>query len=87
MILKIMVIWYTNDELIILALLNHKTNNMSLKEYEDLDKIRLEEGKKSREHYKSLNLPGDRTKLEGNISAARERIAKMAEERKKANQG
>jgi len=60
---------------------------MSLKEYEDLDKIRIEEGKKSRAHYKSLNLPGDRKKLEGNISAARARIAKMAEERKKANQG
>jgi hypothetical protein len=57
---------------------------MSLKEYEDLDKIRLEEGKKSREHYKSLNLPGDRTKLEGDeISEARKRIAEMAKEREK----
>ena len=58
---------------------------MSLKEYEDLDKIRLEEGKKSREHYKSLNLPGDRVKLKGDISAARKRIAEMAKEREKPN--
>ncbi len=60
---------------------------MSLKEYEDLDKIRLEEGKKSRAHYKSLNLPGDRKKTGVDIAAARKRIAEMAEERKKANQG
>jgi len=60
---------------------------MSLKEYEDLDKIRLEEGKKSRAHYKSLNLPGDRTKTGVDIAAARKRIKEMAEERKKANQG
>ena len=56
---------------------------MSLKEYEELDKIRLEAGEKSRAHYKSLNLPGDRVKLEGSISAARQRIAEMAKEREK----
>ncbi len=60
---------------------------MSLKEYEDLDKIRLEEGKKSREHYKSLNLPGDRTKTGVDIAAARKRLAEMAKERKDAGQG
>ena len=60
---------------------------MSLKEYEDLDKIRLEEGKKSREHYKSLNLPGDRKKTGVDIAAARKRLAEMAKERKDAGQG
>ena len=56
---------------------------MSLKEYEDLDKIRLEEGKKSREHYKSVNLPGDRVKKIDSIEAARKRIAEMKKERDK----
>lgn len=56
---------------------------MSLKEYEELDKIRLEAGEKSRAHYNSLNLPGDRVKLEGDISDARKRIAEMAKEREK----
>ena len=58
---------------------------MSLKEYEDLDKIRLEEGKKSREHYKSLNLPGTRKKTDNDIVAARKRLAEMAKEREKPN--
>ena len=58
---------------------------MSLKEYEELDKIRLEEGKKSREHYKSLNLPGDRKKTGVDIEAARKRLAEMAKEREKPN--
>ena len=58
---------------------------MSLKEYEDLDKIRLEEGEKSRAHYKSLNLPGDRKKTGVDIAAARKRIADMAKEREKPN--
>ncbi len=58
---------------------------MSLKEYEELDKIRLAEGEKSRAHYKSLNLPGDRKKTGNDISEARKRIAKMAEEKKKPN--
>ena len=58
----------------------------SLKEYEELDKIRLEEGKKSKAHYKSINLPGDRVKTGNDIAAARKRIAEMAKEREKANQ-
>jgi len=58
---------------------------MSLKEYEELDKIRLEEGAKSRAHYKSLNLPGDRKKENVDIAAARKRLAEMAKEREKPN--
>ncbi len=54
---------------------------MSLKEYEDLDKIRLEEGQKSRAHYNSVNLPGDRVKKISDIEAARKRIADMKKER------
>jgi len=60
---------------------------MSLKEYEDLDKIRLEAAAKSKAHYKSINVPGDRTKTGVDIVAARKRIAEMAKERKDANQG
>ena len=56
---------------------------MSLKEYEDLDNIRLEEGKNSREHYNSVNLPGDRVKKIDSIEAARKRIAEMKKERDK----
>jgi len=58
---------------------------MSLKEYEDLDKIRLAEGEKSRAHYKSLNLPGDRKKTGNDMAAVRKRIAEMAKEREKPN--
>ena len=57
---------------------------MSLKEYDDLEKIRQEAGKKSRAHYKSLNLPGDRTKLDGDIAAAKKRIAEMAKFKKES---
>jgi hypothetical protein len=60
---------------------------MSLKDYEDQDKIRLAEGKKSREHYKSVNLPGDREKTDMDIVAARKRLAEMALERDKPNHG
>ena len=60
---------------------------MSLKDYEDLDKIRLAEGVKSRAHYKSVNLPGDRAKLEGDISGARARLAEMAKEREEQKNG
>jgi len=60
---------------------------MSLKDYEDLDKIRLEEGEKSRAHYKSVNLPGDRVKTGGDISAARQRLANMAKEREEQKKG
>ena len=57
---------------------------MSLKEYEDLDKIRKEAGEKSRAHYKSLDLPGARTK-NADAAAARARIAQMKKEREKPN--
>ncbi len=58
---------------------------MALKDYEEQDKIRLAAGKKSREHYKSVNLPGDRVKTENDIVAARKRLAEMAKEREKPN--
>jgi len=58
---------------------------MSLKEYEDQEKIRLAEGEKSRAHYKSLNLPGDRKKTGVDIAAARKRLAEMAKEKMKPN--
>ena len=57
---------------------------MSLKEYEDLDKIRKEAGEKSRAHYKSLDLPGSRNK-NADAEAARKRIAEMKKEREKPN--
>ena len=60
---------------------------MSLKDYEDQEKIRLAEGKKSRDHYKSVNLPGDRVKADTDIVAARKRLAAMAKEREKPNHG
>jgi len=59
---------------------------MSLKEYEDLKKIRLEEGKKSNAHYKSVDLPGKRT-MENPADQVRARIAAMKAERDAANQG
>ena len=59
---------------------------MSLKEYEELKKIRLEEGEKSRAHYKSVDLPGTR-KTEGNsASDVKARIAAMKKEREDAGQ-
>ncbi len=57
---------------------------MSLKEYEDLDKIRKEAGEKSRAHYKSLDLPGARN-TNVDTDAARKRIADMKKEREKPN--
>jgi len=57
---------------------------MSLKEYEDLDKIRKEAGEKSRAHYKSLDLPGART-TGVDADAVRKRIADMKKEREKPN--
>ena len=60
---------------------------MSLKEYEDLDKIRLEAGKKSRAHYASLDLPGTRTLgADAEAEAARKRIEEMRKERENSNQ-
>ncbi len=59
---------------------------MSLKEYEDLDKIRKEAGEKSRAHYKSLDLPGARN-MNADAEAARKRIAEMKKEREKPING
>jgi hypothetical protein len=53
-------------------------------EYKELDKIRLEAGEKSRAHYASLNLPGDREQ-KVDTEAVRARIKKMKEEREKPN--
>ena len=57
-------------------------------EYKKLDEERLEEGEKSRAHYNSLNLPGDRVKstTKDAAQAARERIAEMKKERDAAGQ-
>lgn len=52
------------------------------KEYEDLDKERLAAGEKSRAHYKSLNLPGDRTKT-NDTAGVKARVAAMKLERDK----
>lgn len=52
------------------------------KEYEELDKERLAAGEKSRAHYKSLNLPGDRTK-KSDTAAVKARVAAMKLERDK----
>lgn len=57
---------------------------MSLKEYEDLDKIRLEEGVKSNKHYKSVDLPGQRS-MDKSTEEVRARIAAMKKEREKPN--
>lgn len=62
---------------------------MSLKEYEDLKKIRLEEGEKSRAHYKSVDLPGQRNKDTNDADSAnavKARIAAMKAEREDAGQ-
>jgi len=60
---------------------------MSLnKEIEELDKERLAAGKKSREHYASLDLPGARVK-KVEADAVRKRIAAMKAERDAAGQG
>jgi hypothetical protein len=58
---------------------------MSLnEEYKKLDKERLEDAKKAKEHYESVNLPGDRT-FEVQTDAVRDRIAKMKIEKAKPN--
>lgn len=54
-----------------------------LEEYKKLKEIRKEDGEKSNAHYKSVDLPGKRVK--GDDASARERIAKMKEERAKPN--
>jgi len=52
-------------------------------EYKELDKLRKEDGEKSNKHYKSVDLPGTRTK---GVDAAevRKRIAEMKAERDKS---
>lgn len=55
---------------------------MSLKEYEDLKKIRLEEGAASNKHYKSVDLPGQRT-MDKTTEEVRARIAAMKIEKDK----
>ena len=57
---------------------------MSLKEYEELKKIRLEEGSKSNAHYKSVDLPGTRT-MNKPADEVRARIAAMKAEKDKAD--
>ena len=47
-----------------------------LKEYDELDKIRLSEAEKSRKHYESLDLPGERI-MSDNVEAVRRRIKDM----------
>lgn len=54
-----------------------------LDDYKKLDKERLEDGKKSLDHYKSVDLPGKR--VMGDDSEARKRIAEMKKEREKPN--
>lgn len=56
---------------------------MSLKEYEDLKKIRLEAGEKSRAHYKSVDLPGQRVKKVDSVDDIKARIAAMKAEKDK----
>lgn len=57
---------------------------MSLDEYKELKATRLSEGEKAAEHYKSVNLPGDRS-MEVDTENLRARIAKMKEEKAKPN--
>lgn len=60
---------------------------MSLEDYKKLDAERIEEGKKANAHYKSVDLPGQRT-IEGNdVQALRARIAAMKAERAKPING
>lgn len=51
-----------------------------LKEYKELDELRLKEGKMSKEHYDSLNLPGDRVVSATSRPDAKERIKAMKKE-------
>ena len=55
---------------------------MSLKDYEELKKIRLAEGAASNAHYKSVDLPGRRT-LEKPADEVRARIKAMKAEKDK----
>jgi hypothetical protein len=55
---------------------------MSLEDYKKLDAERIAEGKKANEHYKSVDLPGQRT-MDSDVTALRARIAAMKAERAK----
>ena len=51
---------------------------MSLKEYKENEETRQDEAKKASAHYKSVNLPGDRT-FGVDADAVRKRLAEMKE--------
>ena len=57
---------------------------MSLADYKKLKEERLKEGEMAKAHYKSVNLPGDRT-MEVQTDSVRDRIAKMKIEKAKPN--
>jgi hypothetical protein len=57
---------------------------MSLKEYEEQEKARQEEAKKSAAHYNSVDLPGKRT-FDKQTDKVRERIEAMKKEKAKPN--
>jgi hypothetical protein len=57
---------------------------MSLEEYKKLKEERLKEGEEAKAHYKSVNLPGDRT-MEVQTDDVRARIAEMKKEKEKPN--
>ena len=58
---------------------------MSLTEdYKKEKKTRLDEGEKSKKHYLSVNLPGDRN-FDKQTESARDRIEQMKKEREKPN--
>ena len=55
-----------------------------LKEYADQEKERLEDAKKSKDHYLKVDLPGTRT-FEVQTESVRQRIAAMKKEKAKPN--
>ena len=57
---------------------------MSLDEYKKLKAERLDDGEKAKAHYKSVNLPGDRS-MEKDTEGLRARIAAMKAEKAKPN--
>lgn len=57
---------------------------MSLEEYKQLKEERISEGEKAAEHYKSVDLPGQRS-MEVDTDNLRARIAAMKAEREKPN--
>lgn len=57
---------------------------MSLDDYKKLDAERLADGEKAAAHYKSVDLPGQRS-MENDADGLRERIAAMKAEKAKPN--